>query len=150
MEAEDGGADNKFYLGKTVTVTGENLASIEGFKVDGVEAALVGEPTDVSAQFIVPEGVTFTEATEVAVKALYNGGNEADFGTAKVYPFYYYKGIRWESVPTHQKPIPSMPRTMRSSIRIWAGWFRPMTGMMRRSIRMRRVETIRQFRVIIN
>ena len=94
MEAEDGGADNKFYLGKTVTVTGENLASIEGFTVDGVAAALVGEPTDVSAQFIVPEGVTFTEATEVAVKALYNGGNEVDFGTAKVYPFYYYKGIR--------------------------------------------------------
>ena len=93
MEAEDGGADNKFYLGKTVTVTGENLASIEGFKVDGVEAALVGEPTDVSAQFIVPEGVTFTEATEVAVKALYNGGNEADFGTAKVYPFYYFPNI---------------------------------------------------------
>ena len=94
MEAEDGGADNRFYLGKTVTVTGENMASVESFTIDGVEAALVGEPTDVSAQFIVPEGVTFTEATEVAVKALYNGGNEADFGTAKVYPFYYYKGIR--------------------------------------------------------
>ena len=94
MEAEDGGADNKFYLGKTVTVTGENLASIEGFKVDGVEAALVGEPTDISAQFIVPDGVTFTEAKEVPVVALYNGGNEVDFGTAMVYPFYYYKGIR--------------------------------------------------------
>lgn len=93
MEAEDGGADNRFYLGKTVTVTGENLASIEGFKVDGVEAALVGEPTDVSAQFIVPEGVTFTEATEVPVVALYNGGNEVDFGTAKVYPFYYFPNI---------------------------------------------------------
>lgn len=94
MEAEDGGADNKFYLGKTVTVTGENMASIEGFTIDGVEAALVGEPTDVSAQFIVPEGVTFTEATEVAVKAFYNGGNEVDFGTAKVYPFYYYPNIQ--------------------------------------------------------
>ena len=94
MVAEDGGDDNKFYLGKTVTVTGENLASIEGFKVDGVEAALVGEPTDISAQFIVPDGVTFTEAKEVPVVALYNGGNEVDFGTAMVYPFYYYKGIR--------------------------------------------------------
>ena len=93
MEAEDGGESNKFYLGKTVTVTGENLASIEGFKVDGVEAALVGEPTDISAQFIVPDGVTFTEATEVPVVALYNGGNEADFGTAKVYPFYYCKDV---------------------------------------------------------
>lgn len=94
MEAEDGGADNKFYLGKTVTVTGENMASIEGFKVDGVEAALVGEPTDISAQFIVPDGVTFTEATEVPVVALYNGGNEADFGTATVYPFYYFPNIQ--------------------------------------------------------
>ena len=106
MEAEDGGADNKFYLGKTVTVTGENLASIEGFKVDGVEAALVGEPTDVSAQFIVPEGVTFTEATEVAVKALYNGGNEADFGTAKVYPFYYYKDVELGSGSSSVKTYP--------------------------------------------
>lgn len=94
MEAEDGGDDNKFYLGKTVTVTGENLASIEGFKVDGVEAALVGEPTDISAQFIVPDGVTFTEAKEVPVVALYNGGNEVDFGTAMVYPFYYYKDVK--------------------------------------------------------
>lgn len=93
MEAEDGGESNKFYLGKTVTVTGENLASIEGFKVDGVEAALVGEPTDVEAKFLVPDGVTFTEATEVSVVALYNGGNEADFGTATVYPFYYYPNV---------------------------------------------------------
>lgn len=94
MTAEDGGTDNKFYLGKMVTVKGENLASIEGFKVDGVAAALVGEPTDVEAQFIVPDGVTFTEAKEVSVKALYNGSNEVDFGTAKVYPFYYYKDVK--------------------------------------------------------
>lgn len=93
MTAQDGGEENKFYLGKTVTVSGMNLASIEGFTVDGVAAALVGEPTDVEAQFIVPDGVTFTEATEVSVKALYNGGNEVDFGTAKVYPFYYYPNI---------------------------------------------------------
>lgn len=93
MTAEDGGTDNKFYLGKTVTVKGENLASIEGFKVDGVAATLVGEPTDVEAQFIVPDGVELTEATEVPVTALYNGGNEVDFGTAKVYPFYYFPNI---------------------------------------------------------
>lgn len=94
MTAQDGGEENKFYLGKTVTVKGENLASIEGFTVDGVKAELVGTPTDVEAQFIVPDGVTFTEAKEVSVKALYNGSNEVDFGTAMVYPFYYYKGIR--------------------------------------------------------
>lgn len=93
MTAEDGGEDNKFYLGKTVTVKGENLASIEGFKVDGVSATLVGTPTDVEAQFIVPDGVTFTEATEVPVTAIYGGGNEEDFGTAMVYPFYYFPNI---------------------------------------------------------
>lgn len=93
MTAQDGGEENKFYLGKTVTVKGENLASIEGFTVDGVKAELVGTPTDVEAQFIVPDGVTFTEAKEVSVKALYNGSNEVDFGTAKVYPFYYYPNI---------------------------------------------------------
>ena len=93
MTAQDGGEENKFYLGKTVTVKGENLASIEGFTVDGVKAELVGTPTDVEAQFIVPDGVTFTEAKEVSVKALYNGSNEVDFGTAKVYPFYYFTNI---------------------------------------------------------
>lgn len=93
MTAEDGGTDNKFYLGKTVTVKGENLASIEGFKVGGVSASLVGEPTDVEAQFIVPDGVDLTEAAEVAVTALYNSGTEVDFGKAKVYPFYFYSNI---------------------------------------------------------
>ncbi len=106
MEAEDGGADNKFYLGKTVTVTGENMASVEGFTIGGVEAGLVGEPTDVSAQFIVPEGVTFTEATEVPVVALYNGGNQADFGTARVYPFYYYKDVELGSGSSSVKNYP--------------------------------------------
>lgn len=89
MTAEDG----KFYLGKKVTVTGENMASVEGFLVDGVAAELAGEPNDVQAEFIVPDGVTFTEAAEVAVEALYNGGSKVDFGTATIYPFYYYKDV---------------------------------------------------------
>lgn len=89
MTAEDG----KFYLGKTVTVTGENMASIEGFLVDGVAAELAGEPNDVQAAFIVPDGVTFTEAAEVAIEAVYGGGSKVDFGTATVYPFYYYKDV---------------------------------------------------------
>lgn len=106
MTAQDGGEENKFYLGKTVTVSGMNLASIEGFTVDGVKAELVGTPTDVEAQFIVPDGVTFTEATEVSVKALYNGGNEVDFGTAKVYPFYYYKDMMIGSGTSSVKNFP--------------------------------------------
>lgn len=94
MTAQDGGTDNRFYLGKVVTVTGENMASVEGFLVDGVAAELAGAPNDVQAQFIVPDGVTFTEAKTVAVEAVYGGGTKVDFGTAKVYPFYYYKGVR--------------------------------------------------------
>ncbi len=92
--AEDGGDANKLYLGKTVTVTGENMASIEGFLVDGVAAELVGTPNDVQAAFTVPDGVDFTEAKEVAVKAVYGGGSEAELFAATVYPFYYFKGIR--------------------------------------------------------
>ncbi len=91
--AEDGGDANKLYLGKTVTVTGENMASIEGFLVDGVAAELVGTPNDVQAAFMVPDGVDFTEAKEVAVKAVYGGGSEAELFVATVYPFYYWKNV---------------------------------------------------------
>ena len=104
MTAEDG----KFYLGKKVTVTGENMASVEGFLVDGVAAELAGEPNDVQAEFIVPDGVTFTEAAEVAVEAVYGGGTKVDFGTATIYPFYYYKDVTMgsgsSSVSTYPYP----------------------------------------------
>lgn len=102
MTAEDG----KFYLGKKVTVTGENMASVEGFLVDGVAAELAGEPNDVQAEFIVPDGVTFTEATEVAVEVLYNGGSKVDFGTATIYPFYYYKDVVMGSGSSSVKNYP--------------------------------------------
>ena len=102
MTAEDG----KFYLGKVVTVTGENMASVEGFLVDGVAAELAGEPNDVQAEFIVPDGVTFTEATEVAVEVLYNGGKKVDFGTATIYPFYYYKDVTMASGSSSVKNYP--------------------------------------------
>lgn len=102
MTAEDG----KFYLGKVVTVTGENMASVEGFLVDGVAAELAGEPNDVQAEFIVPDGVTFTEASEVAVEVLYNGGTKVDFGTATIYPFYYYKDVTMGSGSSSVKNYP--------------------------------------------
>lgn len=92
--AEDGGDDKRLYLGKQVTVTGENMASVEKFLVDGVDAALVGEPNDVQAVFTVPDGVTFTVATEVKIEAVYDGGSKVEMFNAKVYPFYYFKGIR--------------------------------------------------------
>lgn len=93
LTAEDGGDDNRLYLGKTITVKGQNLISIEGFEVDGVAATLVEGGSDTEVQFIVPDGVTFTAAKEVALTALYNGGNPVDFGKVTVYPFYYWKNV---------------------------------------------------------
>ncbi len=93
LTAEDGGADNRLYLKKVVTVKGQNLISIEGFEVDGVAAALVEGGSDTEVQFIVPDGVNFTAAKEVALTALYNGGNPVDFGKVTVYPFYYWKDV---------------------------------------------------------
>lgn len=87
-------AEEGYYLGKTVVVKGQNMASIEGFLVGGIEAKLATEPNDVEAAFIIPEEVAFTTATEVALEAIYGGGSKIDFGTVKVYPFYYFKGIR--------------------------------------------------------
>jgi hypothetical protein len=58
-----------------------------------VAATLVDGGSDTEVQFIVPDGVTFTAAKEVALTALYNGGNPVDFGTVTVYPFYYWKDV---------------------------------------------------------
>ncbi|MBQ3070483.1 MAG: IPT/TIG domain-containing protein [Tidjanibacter sp.] len=93
LTAEDGGADNRLYLKKVVTVKGQNLISIEGFEVDGVAATLVEGGSDTEVQFIVPDGVNFTAAKEVALTALYNGANPVDFGKVTVYPFYYWKDV---------------------------------------------------------
>lgn len=93
LTAEDGGDDNRLYLKKVVTVKGQNLISIEGFEVDGVAATLVEGGSDTEVQFIVPDGVSFTAAKEVALTALYNGGNPVDFGKVTVYPFYYWKDV---------------------------------------------------------
>lgn len=87
-------AEEGCYLAKTVVVKGQNMASIEGFVVGGLEAKLASEPNDVEAAFIIPEEVTFTTATEVSLEAVYGGGTKIDFGTIKVYPFYYFKGVR--------------------------------------------------------
>ncbi|MBR3074778.1 MAG: hypothetical protein IKH11_03355, partial [Bacteroidales bacterium] len=62
--------------------------------IDGIEAALASEPTDIQAQFVVPSTISGTAAKEVSLVAIWNGGNRADFGTVTVYPFYYTKGLR--------------------------------------------------------
>jgi len=89
----DAGYDG-FYLGRTVTVKGENFASIEKFEVDGIEVSLVEAATDIQAQFVMPKTITGTAAKDVTLVAVWNGGNKADFGTIKVNPFYYTKGIK--------------------------------------------------------
>lgn len=100
MTAVDGGSDNKFYLGKTVTVAGMNLMAVEGIELrynDGedrkIAATLLEGTTDGELKFVVPEEVTFDTASEVDVVALYNGGDVADFGKATVYPFYFFPNI---------------------------------------------------------
>ena len=94
MTVEDG----KFYLGKTVTVTGTGLSVVESIELqyDGerVEAEMLAGATDSELKFTVPDGVTFDTATEVSVVALHNGGEQLEIGKATVYPFYYFKGIR--------------------------------------------------------
>lgn len=93
MAVEDG----KFYLGKTVTVTGANLSAVEKieFRYDAerLAATMLAGATDSELKFIVPEGVTFDAASEVSVVAVYNGADEAEVGKATVYPFYYYKDL---------------------------------------------------------
>ena len=82
------------YLGREVVVKGQNFASIEKFKVDGVEAALKGDATDIEARFVMPNTITGTAAREVDLIAVWNGGNELDCGKITVLPFYYTKGLR--------------------------------------------------------
>lgn len=94
MTVEDG----KFYLGKTVTVAGANLSTVEGIELqygsERVAAEVLAGATDSELKFSVPDGVTFDTATEVFVVALYNGGEQTEVGKATVYPFYYYKDVK--------------------------------------------------------
>lgn len=82
------------YLNKEVVVAGQNMASIEGFKIDGISVELSATPDDVSAKFVIPSTIKGTAKKSVSLVALYNGGNEADFGIIELYPFYYTKGLK--------------------------------------------------------
>ncbi len=94
MTVEDG----KFYLGKTVTVTGTGLSVVESIELqygdERVEAEVLAGATDSELKFTVPDGVTFDTASEVSVVALHNGGEQLEIGKTTVYPFYFFKGIR--------------------------------------------------------
>ncbi len=89
---------NNIYLRHEVTVKGENMASIEKFRLtsedgDNVEAE-VTSVDDYSAKFIVPDNISGTAAKEMTLTAIWNGGNETEFGKITVYPFYYTKGLQ--------------------------------------------------------
>lgn len=102
----------KFYLGKTVTVTGANLTTVEKIELqyDGecIEAEMLAGATDSELKFTVPDGVTFAKAREVSVAAFHNGGEQLEIGKATVYPFYYYKDVKLgsgsSSVSTYPYP----------------------------------------------
>ncbi|WP_295935748.1 IPT/TIG domain-containing protein [uncultured Alistipes sp.] len=95
-------ADDGYYLGKTVTITGEELTAVEGIELwytdakgdQKIPTTIITGATNAKLEFTVPDGVTFTTATEVDVKVIYNTTDNLSAGTAKIYPFYVYKGLR--------------------------------------------------------
>ncbi len=103
VRAEDDGGDTdalRFYLNKTVTLTGTDMAGISAVKVGGQAATLVGEPTGVECQFTMPDTfdfTTFTEATDMEIEITYtdNGTDYLSSTTypVKVYPMYFYKDL---------------------------------------------------------
>ena len=102
---------NAFYLGREVVVRGENFASIEKFKVDGIEAPLTADATDIEARFIMPKTITGTAAKDVSLVAVWNGGNELDCGTINVRPFYYTKGLQIRSGSNSKNYYPAVNRS---------------------------------------
>ncbi len=103
IRAVDDGDDTdalKFYLGKTVTMTGENMNGITAVSVGGESATIVGTPTGTECQFIIPDTFdfdTFTAAEDMEIVVVYgddSGSYElTDKPTIKVYPMYYYKDV---------------------------------------------------------
>lgn len=94
IDNADASYGTSFYLGKELVVKGDNFATVEGFRIDGITVTVSAESTDVEARFVVPSTIKGTAAKEVSLVALWNGGNELDCGTVTVYPFYYTKGLR--------------------------------------------------------
>lgn len=94
----DGNYD-KLYLGREVTVTGENMASVEKFILSGqdgenIEVGVSRASDDFSAAFVMPVSISGTAKKEMTLTAVWYGGNQTDFGTIEVYPFYCTKGLR--------------------------------------------------------
>ena len=90
---------DKIYIGRELTVTGENMATVEKFIIasedgtESVEAALSATADDGSAKFVMP-AVSGTAKKTMTLTAVWDGGKKADFGKVEVYPFMYTKGLR--------------------------------------------------------
>lgn len=90
---------DKIFVGRELTVSGENMATVEKFIIasedgtESVDAALAATPDDRSAKFVMP-AVSGNAKRTMTLTAVWNGGNKADFGTITVYPFMYTKGLK--------------------------------------------------------
>lgn len=84
---------NHLYLGREVTVTGENLDKVTSFVVDGVSAPVVGTQTAAEAHFVMPETISGNSARPVALSAVTSEGTVV-LGTITVHPFHCTKGLR--------------------------------------------------------
>lgn len=90
----DSGYEN-LYLGREVTVTGENLDKVTAFVVDGITAPVVGTPAASEAHFVMPAEISGTEARPVTLSAIVGSETEpVDLASITVYPFYCTKGLR--------------------------------------------------------
>ena len=83
-----------FYLAKEVTLTGQNMASIEKIEIDGIAVDLTEPATDIAAKFIIPSTISGTQAKSVNLVAIWNGGNRIELDPITVHPFYYTKGLK--------------------------------------------------------
>ncbi len=86
---------NRFYLNTIASATGKNIPEIVSLKVDGVAVAAKNFYAD-SGQitFRIPDTMPFDEAKSCAVVGYDGDGNSVELGEIKVYPFFYFKGIR--------------------------------------------------------
>lgn len=82
------------YLGREVTVSGQNLFSLASVTVDNIEVTVEeNSSTATGFKFVMPAEISGTVARDVVLKVADTDGNEDEL-TIKVYPFYYTKGLK--------------------------------------------------------
>ena len=83
-----------FYLAKEVTLSGQNMASVEKIEIDGIAVELTEPATDIAAKFVIPSTISGTQAKTVNLAVIWNGGNKLELDPITVHPFYYTKGLK--------------------------------------------------------